>query len=125
MRVGGRFTSFDAAGRAFRRQVPSMIRALRVDTATHVDRELDALASRSPKRTGELASGWRKVRSGDRTRYLNTVDHASIIEGGRRQGTRGVLGSLQAPRGIAGPIIEKLARNSTRFLRGLVRRRGG
>lgn len=48
--------------------------------------------------------------------------YAAVLEGGRRMGPRGMLGSEQAPEGIYGPAVERLEAQAPRIIERAVDR---
>ncbi len=89
--------------------IATVLRKTRVkETRVLANKIFDGVKQLTPVDTGTAKAGWNKKIQGRNVTIFNNVPYIGVLDKGRHMTSRGMRGSLQAPKGMTKPTLRKL-----------------
>lgn len=85
------------------------LRKVRVNMARTIANDIfRGVKDKTPVDTGTAKRGWRLQTKRTNFEISNNVPYIGVLDKGRHMTSRGMRGSLQAPKGMTGPTLREL-----------------
>tara|TARA_R110000851_G_scaffold111960_3_gene235873 strand:+ start:2030 stop:2347 length:318 start_codon:yes stop_codon:yes gene_type:complete len=91
--------------------ITTVLRKVRAKNARILANDLfSGVKQLTPVDTGTAKRGWKMARRGKGYLITNNVPYITVLDKGRHMTSRGMRGSVQAPRGMTGPTLKRVSR---------------